>query len=42
MGMFPLFAFLFDVIFYSAFAIAGNELFRWAKKEKAATREQSP
>jgi hypothetical protein len=41
-GMFPLFAFLFDVIFYLAFAIAGNELFRWAKGKKAATREQSP
>jgi len=30
-GTFPLFAFLFDVTFYLAFAIAGNELFRWAK-----------
>jgi hypothetical protein len=41
-GTFPLFAFLFDVIFYLALAIAGDELFRWAKGKKAATREQSP
>ena len=33
-GTFPLFAFLFDVIFYLAFAIAGNELFRWAKGKR--------
>lgn len=33
-GTFPLFAFLFDVIFYMAFAIAGNELFRWAKGKR--------
>ena len=33
-GAFPLFAFLFDVIFYLAFAIAGNELFRWAKGKR--------
>jgi hypothetical protein len=33
-GTFPLFAFLFDVIFYLAFAIAGNELFRRAKRKR--------
>ena len=41
-GTFPLFAFLFDVIFYLALAIAGYELFRWAKGKKSPTREQSP
>ncbi len=33
-GTFPFFAFLFDVIFYLAFAIAGNELYRWAKGKR--------
>ncbi len=33
-GTFPLFAFLFDVIFYLAFAIGGNELFRWARGKR--------
>jgi len=33
-GTFPVFAFLFDVIFYLAFAIAGNELFRWARGKR--------
>jgi len=31
---FPLFSFLFDAIFYAAFAIVGNELYRWAKVQR--------
>ena len=33
-GAFPFFAFLFDVIFYMAFVIAGIELYRWAKRKR--------
>ncbi len=30
-ALFALFSFLFDTIFYSAFAMAGNEFYRWGK-----------
>jgi hypothetical protein len=42
-GLFALFSFLFDTIFYAAFAIAGNEFFTWAKRaEHPLTRGSKP
>ena len=44
-GTFPFFAFLFDVIFYLAFAMAGNELYRLAKGKRLQpenNRAESP
>lgn len=36
-GLFALFSFLFDTIFYAAFAMAGNEFYRWAKRQNILT-----
>jgi hypothetical protein len=41
-GTAPFFAFLFDVIFYLAFAIAGNELYRWAKGKRLQPKSGLP
>jgi len=41
-GLFALFSFLFDTVFYSAFAIAGNEFYRWAKGQNTLTRQSKP
>jgi hypothetical protein len=41
-GTAPFFAFLFDVIFYLAFAIAGNELYRWAKGKRPQPKNNLP
>jgi len=40
-GVFAVFSLLFDTIFYAAFAIAGNEFYRWAK-ERWTTPRQYP
>jgi len=37
-GLFALFSFLFDSIFYSAFAIAGNEFCRWGKVKHGSSQ----
>jgi hypothetical protein len=36
-GIFPFFAFLFDTIFYAAFALAGNEFYRWGKVKRRSS-----
>lgn len=37
-GSFALFSFLFDVIFYAAFAIVGTEFYRWANGRNAVKK----
>jgi hypothetical protein len=37
-GVFALFSFLFDTIFYAAFAIAGNEFYRWTNGRKSVQK----
>ena len=32
-GVFALFSFLFDTMFYAAFAMAGNEFYRWTERK---------
>ena len=41
-GLFASFSFLFDTIFYAAFAIAGNEFYRWVKGQNTLTRQSKP
>ncbi len=41
-GVFATFSFLFDTIFYAAFAIAGNEFYRWEKRQNTLTGDPKP
>lgn len=41
-GGFALFSFLFDTIFYAAFAIIGNEFYMWTRRKRQPPRNNLP
>jgi len=41
-GVFAVFSFLFDTVFYAAVALAGNEFYRWAKGRNTLPRGSKP
>ena len=41
-GVFAVFSFLFDTVFFAAVALAGNEFYRWVKGQNTLTRQSKP
>ena len=41
-GAFAIFSFLFDTIFYVAFAIIGSEFYSWTRRKKTVAEDRTP